>query len=148
MKKRILSLLFAALLLVSTSGCGNSKKNYANNEENNKQTTEEEENTASTDLNGSDAADKDYDPNSWVNPGSLTSPYAIANAAAKASPSIVAITTESVSYSGFYGNYVCSFLSVGRHNENKIFVCVIQKAVCELQSEVEHKNDDPFECIA
>lgn len=42
----------------------------------------------------------------WVNQGTLTSPYAIANAAAQASPSVVAITTESVTYGGFYGNYV------------------------------------------
>lgn len=47
-----------------------------------------------------------YDPESWVNPGQLTSPHAIVNAAAKASPSVVAITTEVVSYGGFFGNYV------------------------------------------
>ncbi len=118
MNKRIFALMLASLLLFSGTGCGKNKKENSNRyfsgtgQIQTEQSGEEE--VPPTENNQEDAKPSNptddpshhYDPDSWVNPGSLTTPYAIANAAAKASPSVVAITTEVVSYGGFYGNYV------------------------------------------
>ncbi|MBE6639659.1 MAG: trypsin-like serine protease [Ruminococcaceae bacterium] len=124
MKKRIFTLFLALTLLYSMVSCGKKAKDEPKDESaflspslNDSQIEKEENSTAGSkeDTNSSDSKEDNmtpddqnttYDPDSWVNPGSLTSPYAIVNAAAKASPSVVAITTETVSYNGFYGNYV------------------------------------------
>lgn len=128
MSKRIYALILATLLLLSAVSCGK-KTNDENNRyfaspgqvQTDNQITDED--PTREDNNTPDPSDDDknvtddpedeitddthrYDPDGWVNPGSLTTPHAIANAAAKASPSVVAITTEVVSYGGFYGNYV------------------------------------------
>lgn len=47
-----------------------------------------------------------YQNGTWENKGELVSGEAIVNTASKASPSVVAITTESVSYNAYLGNYV------------------------------------------
>lgn len=47
-----------------------------------------------------------YQTSTWENEGELISNEAIVNTAAKVSPSVVAITTESVSYNAYYGNFV------------------------------------------
>ena len=121
MKKRIFALLLASLLLCSGTACGKNTKNdsdlyfsgtgqseQSDKEDSSKEETPTENNNEEVPPSShpTDGTAHRYDPDSWVNPGSLTSPYAIANAAAKASPSVVAITTEVVSYGGFYGNYV------------------------------------------
>lgn len=107
MKKRLLAILLATLLLTVSTSCSK------------KRTSSEQKNPSDTDItntvpeSSTSVLENDigqttttYDPESWVNPGELTGPYAIANAAKKASPSVVAITTEVVTYGGFYGNYV------------------------------------------
>ncbi len=47
-----------------------------------------------------------YQTSTWENEGELVSNEAIVNTAAKVSASVVAITTESVSYNAYYGNFV------------------------------------------
>ncbi|MBE6639662.1 MAG: trypsin-like serine protease [Ruminococcaceae bacterium] len=47
-----------------------------------------------------------YENGNWVNEGELVSDEAIVNTVAKTSPSVVAITTESVSYNALLGNFV------------------------------------------
>lgn len=110
MKKHSLAILLAALLLVTSSACSSHR---AKNEQASPSETDHLPITNAS-PNVSDPSQETpsnsntevYDPNTWVNPGELTGPYAIANAATKASPSVVAITTEVVTYGGFYGNYV------------------------------------------
>jgi len=121
MSKRIGTLLLTLFLILSATSCmANDKQSQPNNTDNgsvsepkdptlsdrNDSISKEDGSEPSPDNNDTTDKDKTYDPNGWVNPGALTSPYAIANAAAKASPSVVAITTEVVTYGGFYGNYV------------------------------------------
>ena len=119
MKTRIVSLMLAVVLLFSVTSCNHAAKDNGNGYFSTEQPSNEVKDptpqspseTETNDPSGNETEpDSDsavqYDPNAWVNPGSLTTPYAIANAAAKASPSVVAITTEVVSYGGFYGNYV------------------------------------------
>ncbi len=120
MKKRIISLLLAMLLMSSATACAKKKTEDSSTENSPavpstvNMPEKDPENPQDTETNDPTNQDgkKDpndtvnYDPDSWVNPGSLTSHHAIVNAAAKASPSVVAITTEVVTYGGFYGNYV------------------------------------------
>ncbi len=47
-----------------------------------------------------------YQNSTWENEGELVSNEAIVNTVSKTSPSVVAITTESVSYNAYLGNYV------------------------------------------
>ena len=47
-----------------------------------------------------------YQTSTWENEGELVSGEAIVNTANKVSASVVAITTESVSYNAYYGNFV------------------------------------------
>ena len=113
MIKRITALVMAILLLQTAAACGKKTNSDPKTEfptvsaavpESTPEAPSAKE--PANDTQNNTEHNTTYDPDSWVNPGSLTGPHAIVNAAAKASPSVVAITTEVVTYGGFYGNYV------------------------------------------
>ena len=111
MKKRFFALLLVLALSISTVACSSFSNQSQNNPDSPKQSDNNSDDDSNETSNGNESVDtsgtgNDYTTDSWVNPGSLTSVHAIVNAAAKASPSVVAITTEVVSYGGYYGNYV------------------------------------------
>lgn len=108
MLRQLLAILLSVILLLCAISCGQSTSSDkgSNNQQNEESNKNDSVSSEQKPDDGTTDQETTYDPDSWVNPGSLTSPYAIVNAAAKASPSVVAITTESVTYGGYYGNYV------------------------------------------